>query len=432
MMKVATRHGPSTRRLTGGAFFLFLLVLGLATIVYWPGTAGPFLLDDQTNIPQTSISDLNATAIAQPFLSGERLLGASRGITRISFALTQYFSDGSPFWFKYQNLILHLLNGLLVFWLIYLLARQPGLKPSNSAGPGLSPAWIALAITALWLLHPLHVSTVLYAVQRLVLLASLFMLAALICYVKGRTLARTRPVAGAVLVLIGVGLFGLLGLLSKEIAALMPLLIGLIEWFFFGLRFDSARERTAIRIVLLLVVVVPMVAGVLALIPQLQGWWGWHPSRGFSGAERLMTQAHVLAFYLKLFFIPIPGTMSLFHDNFPISHALDGTTLLLIAGYMAAVVGAIALRDRAPWIGFGILWFLTCHLLESTRIPLELVFEHRNYLAILGLCIGLVGASAWVLSRLHARRIGPDLLAAVLVILSFNTAVRAKDWSDMG
>ncbi|MGB5832947.1 MAG: hypothetical protein WBG92_13285, partial [Thiohalocapsa sp.] len=171
---------------------------------------------------------------------------------------------------------------------------------------------------------------------------------------------------------------------------------------------------------------------VLALIPQLQGWWGWHPSRGFSCAERLMTQAHVLAFYLKLFFIPIPGTMSLFHDNFPITHAVDGTTLVLIAGYMAAVVGAIALRDRAPWIGFGILWFLTCHLLESTLIPLELVFEHRNYLAILGLCIGLVGASAWVLSRLDAQRIGPYLLAAVLVILSFNTAVRAKDWSDMG
>ena len=107
-----------------------------------------------------------------------------------------------------------------------------------------------------------------------------------------------------------------------------------------------------------------------------------------------MTQAHVIALYLKLFFVPIPGTMSLFHDNFPITHALDGTTVLLLVGYVAAIVGAFALRQRAPWIGFGILWFFACHLLESTLIPLELVFEHRNYLAILGLCAALVGASA--------------------------------------
>ena len=33
---------------------------------------------------------------------------------------------------------------------------------------------------------------------------------------------------------------------------------------------------------------------------------------------------------------------------------------------------------------------------------------------------------------MQLRRIGLPLLAALLVILSFNTAVRAKDWSDMG
>ena len=210
--------------------------------------------------------------MANSFLSGERLLGASRGITRVSFALTQYFGDGSPFWFKYQNLMLHLINGLLVFWLI--LPARAATRVDIEAIPlasSISPAWFALAITALWLLHPLHVSTVLYAVQRLVLLASLFMLAALICYVKGRTLAQTRPVAGATLALIGVGLFGMLGLLSKEIAALLPLLFGLIEWFFFRLRFTSTRERTAMSIVLVLVVVVPVGRRVFGLIPQLEG-----------------------------------------------------------------------------------------------------------------------------------------------------------------
>ena len=72
------------------------------------------------------------------------------------------------------------------------------------------------------------------------------MLAALICYVKGRILAHALPFAGATLSLLGVTLFGILGLLSKEIAALLPLLILTIEWFFFRFEFKSRQERIAI------------------------------------------------------------------------------------------------------------------------------------------------------------------------------------------
>lgn len=430
-----TTSSRNTRRifrwhLKVGAILFLATAIALALAAYSSGLNGPFLLDDDANIPQTKVNELTVPSLSQQFFSGERLTGASRGITRVSFTLTQYFGDGSPFWFKYQNLILHLINGLLAFWLFYLLARQRGLTRSNTSGSSTAPAWFAVAITALWLLHPLHVSTVLYAVQRLVLLASLFMLAALICYVKGRILAQTRPAAGAVLALVGVGLFGMLGLLSKESAALLPLLVLLIEWFFFRLRFTSTRERRAMSSVLLLVVALPLAAGLWVFIPQIETLWGWHPGRGFSGAERLMTQAHVIALYLKLFFITIPGNMSLYHDNFPITHALDSPTLLLMLGYMAAIIGALALRQRAPWIGFGILWFFACHLLESTVIPLELVFEHRSYLAYFGLAIALVAAVLWLLDRFRLPRLGVPLLVAVVVLLSFNTWARSTTWGD--
>ena len=183
---------------------------------------------------------------------------------------------------------------------------------------------------------------------------------------------------------------------------------------------------------LTLIVALPLIAGTVYLIPRLDGLLGWHAGRGFSGVERLMTEAHVIALYLKLFFVPIPGTMSLFHDNFPITHQSrsehDRAWQLL---YAAAILAAIALRNRAPWIGFGIVWFFTCHLLESTIIPLELVFEHRNYLAILGLSAALVAGVLQLLHAANLQRLAVPVFGAWLLILGLNTAARAAVWGDL-
>ncbi|ESQ17087.1 MAG TPA: hypothetical protein DDY14_08885 [Chromatiaceae bacterium] len=420
------------QRSSWGAVLLFFCLLAICHQVIRPGLDGPFLLDDVAHIPATAIDTLSYPALKQQFLKGERLFGASRGIPRLSFALTGYFSGDTAHAFKYQNLLLHLINALLVFWLVLLLHDQVRTRTSRWPVMRIPAAWFALAVAGIWLLHPLQLSTVLYSVQRLVLLASLFMLLALLCYVKGRILARRNVVLGTLTMLLGVGFFGVLGLLSKEIAALLPLLIAAIEWFFFGLEAESRSERRALLGVLLVLVVVPLLVGLLMLIPKLPGLYGWHPGRGFSGAERLLTEFHVLALYLKLFFVPVAGTMSLFHDNFPIVHAADAATIGLAGIYVALIIAAFLLRKRAAWIGFGLVWFFTCHLLESTIFPLELVFEHRNYLAILGLSATLVAALGWLLSGSGLSRLRLPILACVLLILALNTALRAGDWGDMG
>jgi hypothetical protein len=312
-----------------------------------------------------------------------------------------------------------------------LLAHQRGVLMRTGSSPAApTEHWFALAVTAVWLLHPLQVSTVLYITQRFVLMASLFMLAALICYVKGRSLVQHRPIAGASVAIIGVALFGLAGLLSKEIAALLPLLILTIEWFFFGTA-SGRRERLAVSLMLVSLVLIPLLIGAWILIPRIEGMLSFHAGRGYSGVERLMTQAHVIALYLKLFFVPVPGSMSLFHDAFPVTRTLDAATVGLGVLYAAAIGIGVALRRRAPWIGFGILWFVVCHLMESTILSLELVFEHRNYLAILGLSAATLGAAAMLMDRFRLRRLGLPLATALVLTLGLNTAVRAADWGSM-
>jgi protein O-mannosyl-transferase len=415
-----------SRRIGLAVGILMPIVLVLLYLVYRPGLDGPFLLDDESNIPQTQVGELTLTALKGQLLDGEGPLGLSRGLVRLSFALTQFFDGPWAYAFKYQNLLIHLINGLLAFWLIWLLARHCA-KGANPA----APLWLALGTAGLWALHPLHVSTVLYAVQRLVLLSSLFQLCALIAYVKGRLLAQTRPLAGAALALVGVGAFGALALMSKETAAALPLLLATVEGLFFGFRTQGHRQRFLLRTLWLALIAIPLVLGAVYLAPRLDALLGWQPGRGFSGVERLMTQAHAIALYLKLFFLPVPGAMSLYHDTFPITRHLDVATVALAGLYAGLVLAALLLARRAPWIGFGVLWFFACHTIESTVLPLEMVFEHRNYLATLGLAALTVFGLAALLERIGRVRLVIPALVALALLLAFNTASRASLWADL-
>ncbi len=150
--------------------------------------------------------------LLQKALSGKHGFSASRAIPRLSFAVTQFWSGpDASYRLKQQNLLLHLINGrgLLAGLAAWPAATARRESSGRSDGRALSrTSLVALAVATVWLLHPLQVSTVLYVTQRFVLTAALFMLAALICYVQGRMLMQTRPVAGMLVVLLGVGLFG--------------------------------------------------------------------------------------------------------------------------------------------------------------------------------------------------------------------------------
>ena len=421
-------------RPAAGAFFLLGVLLILTALVYAPGLSGPFLLDDRANIPQARIHSPTPAAIAEVAFADQHFFGLSRAIPRLSFAATFAISGDGSRGFKIGNLLLHLANGLLIYWLVLLLARHasaPTDAPQTASNLSQAPAF-ALGVAAIWLLHPLQVSTVLYAVQRIAQWSALFTLAALIAYVQGRRLARSRSDKGAAVMLLGVVGFGVGGLMSKETAVLLPLFILLIELFFFRLQTGSQRERGWLIVVLTLLVGLPIAAGLAVGTAKLDALLGWNAVRGFSGTERLLTEVRVIGLYLKQIWFPTPSSMSLFHDDFPLTRALDPGTLGLALAYTVAIATAVLLRRRAPWIGFGILWFFCCHLLESTVIPLELVFEHRNYLAIVGPAVILVASLELFGRQAVTRRASLVAMVAISALLAANTAVRAHTWGDMG
>ena len=90
-------------------------------------------------------------------------------------------------------------------------------------------------------------------------------------------------------------------------------------------------------------------------------------------------------------------------------------TMLASFAWLAATIAALVWRRRYPWFALAVLWFLAGHIIESTVVPLELYFEHRNYLPIVGPIIAL---AAFLL--LHSAQSRKFALAVIPVVLLAN------------
>lgn len=397
-----------------------LLVLALlATVaVYWSGLAGPFLLDDFDAIfplARAQADGLGTWDVLRQAPAHIRLRWLSNASFLASQALSGTAWPPSAFAFKAGNLAIHLACGLLVALLARQVARVAG-HEARRAGH------VAVIAAALFLLHPLLVSTVLYPVQRMAQLSTLFLLACACAYVHWRARYATLTPAGHARGLLAVLGFALLAFSSKESGALAPLLVLVLEITLFRWPAADSPHRARFDTGFGLACAAPLVLGAVAMGVRWKSILGGYARRDFTLEERLLTEVHVLADYLGQIFLPRPGGMGLMRDDFPIVAAPGVATVAIAALLLAAIIAAIALRRRWPLAALGVLWFFAAHALESTFIALELVFEHRNYLALFGPALLVAaGLSRWPRAGLAAGA----LLAAALGGL---TAQRAHDW----
>ena len=176
-----------------------------------------------------------------------------------------------------------------------------------------------------------------------------------------------------------------LSILAKENGILLLLYIIVIEKTLYASRGAGLKNG------LLLVLALPLFALLVYLLRDLDGLIAGYHNRPFTLAERLLTQPSVLLVYLKNILLPVYGAYGLYHDDFPVSAGLLAPpyTLLAIAGLFLLFLAGLCYRKSAPVFGFAVLWFLAGHALEASFVNLELYFEHRNYLPLLGVLFGL-------------------------------------------
>lgn len=385
-------------------FFSLLLVVAWA---YWPALTGPFLFDDFANLNGLAAFNdgVSLAALRDYLLTGAAGPGG-RPLSLLSFMINDAAWPSHPASFKYTNLMLHLLNGCLLAWVLVRLATR---LPDGLTG---SRQLILCFLVAFWLLNPYHVSAVMYVVQRMALLAATFVLAGMVLYLCGRErLDRGQGWQGYLLIwsgyLVGAGL----GTFSKENAALFVLMVPLLEWLCFS------RGRVPSGGLLKLTLAVPAVLLLLAIASRWPGFAEQYDGfRDFSLAERLLSQFRALGYYLWRYLLPGVGYIGIYADGFEKSIGLlqPISTLLWMICHFGLIALAILLRRRWPMLALGVLFYYVAHSLESSIVPLEIFFEHRNYLPSAFLLLGLLHISSvpriWLLA-------GSALLLACLGLL---------------
>ena len=139
--------------------------------MYWPGLTGVFMLDDFSSLPTlyTTIENCGLWCGTMSGSTGP----TGRPISLLTFALQADFWP-DPYSFKLFNVFIHMANAALVFLILRLILKR--------LNPSLPYFYIALFSAVLWAVWPLQVSSVLYAIQRMVLLSSFFVLLGVLFY----------------------------------------------------------------------------------------------------------------------------------------------------------------------------------------------------------------------------------------------------------
>jgi hypothetical protein len=422
--------GTISRRLA--PFALLIFALAVTFFVYRPGLQGAFMFDDGPNILRNAyiaISSLTLDALRQAAFSSTSG-PLNRPISMMSFAVNHYFSGFDPFYFKITNIGIHLLNGIGLFVLTILLLRayrtrfQPELTDRHVH-------WVSLAVAAAWLLHPFNLTSVLYVVQRMTSLSALFSIWGLVLYAWGR-MRFLEGRNGIWPVLTSLFLFTPFAMLCKETGALMPLLMFVVEISLFNFETKRAFARRFLMVVFIVTVALPAAAFLAYVATDPSRVIGGYFSRPFTLAERLMTEARVIWFYIQMIIVPTNGKMGLFHDDIVNSQGLlqPFTTLVSIVGLAALLGVSLLLRKKAPLVTFGVLFFLAGHLLESTIFALEIAHEHRNYLPMYGLILVLFFYLLYPLRFKDNLRLRQGIAILLIGLFSFNTYARSDKWSN--
>ncbi|MBZ0224276.1 MAG: hypothetical protein K8F35_14770 [Dokdonella sp.] len=402
-----------------------------AALIYWAGLNGPLVFDDAQNL--AALNDWLAgrtTWLAAVFGNSSGMLG--RSVSMASLVANIAVLGPTTWSLKLGNLLIHLVNGLLVFALLSSLARQ-GLW---GATEGRAARWAVWLGGTAWLLHPLLASTVLYVIQRMAMLSTLFVLLAMLAYLHGRAQLHTRPVLARVCLLVLVPAFTILGTLAKENGIVAPALCALLELTVFRPR-RGQRMAWQARTFISLALALPALIALGLTIAQAPVVVSGYANRPFTLIERLLTECRVLWDYLGAFLAPSSAHLGLYHDDYAISRSLTKppATLAAILGWLFVLIAAWRLRRTIPGVTLGIGMFLIGHSLESTIFPLLIYFEHRNYLPSIGLTIALLSL---VIFTIHAT---PTRLARLPAIatasgclligaLALTTFAQAHVWSS--
>jgi len=419
-----------------------LVLIPLGLMLYNDALRAPFVYDDKGYIVQNE---------AIRSLSGIDPLG-TRYLGFLSFALNYAAGGLTAFDFHLVNVLIHIANAVLVFFLVTAISDTPLLSERSGDGPRKETVVaVAAAASLIFLSHPIQTQAVTYVTQRFTSLATMFYLLAVLLYASSRAAALRSDgggLSGKCAYAFSL-VFTLMAMKTKEISFTIPFAILIYDWLFFR---DYKTQGAARRIpfyFLLLVIPLSLVlpeyyaadtGSVTDTLRKLQV----QEAAGLPRDVYTFTQFQVIVSYLKLLVFPVGLAID---HGYPLSVSFfEPATLasFLFLSVLLASAVFIAISRKRPGVyavlfAFGILWFFNGLIVESFLVPIQdVMFEQRTYLPGIGFFIAATSVVLYMF-ELAGRRLGLNLsswAAAVLVMvlavpaLSAATLSRNEVWTD--
>ncbi len=383
-------------------FWLFAsVIISLATM--WPTLNNQWVNwdDDDYVLNNTLVHEVSGATIGTMFTTPQ-VMGAYTPLVLLSWALDYSISGANAQVFHTTNLLYHLLNVALVYWLIFLLFGR------------ISVATIAALLFGL---HPMHLEAVAWISARKDLLYTLFYLLSLLAYVYYTKQERRRGKHYLLCLL-----FFVLALLSKGVAVTLPVVLLLVDYL---------QHRKGWRKVLL--EKVPMFAlsigfGLLAIYAQQEG------EAMKTMAEHSFGENLLVGFYGTMLYLIkalIPYQLSAFH---PYPFAAGAPLPWFIYAAIVPVLALLYLTYRFRKhriVAFGVLFFLItiAPVLQVLSFGSSVIADRFTYLPYLGLFVLIAMAFAYCFkSKYHV--VAKIVLVAYLAVLGGFTYTHSSVWKN--
>ena len=307
-----------------------------------------------------------------------------------------------PAGYHVVNVLLHLANTLLLWHLLRRLA-VPG-------------AWVVAAVFAV---HPLHVESVAWVIERKDVLSGLFYFAAVLAWVRFVEQPRLGRYTWSLVWYVA-------GLLSKSIVVTLPAAFLIWHWW----------KQGRVTSVDLLRMVPFCVVGLVITVGDLSFYQSLEPlSLGYSFTERTLIAARVLWFYAgKLLW---PSELAVIYPLWDI-HVADPLAWGYLIAAVAAVVALWYFRHnlgRGPLAGalfFAMTLLPVLGFVDYGYMQFAFVADRFQYLAGIGIMVVVIGSIASGVGRLPGlwRKGALGVAAVVIVVLGLLTWRQASIWRN--
>jgi len=349
----------------------------------------------------------------------------ARPIGMLTFALNYNIHKLDVWGYHLVNLIIHLINALLVWWLTFITFSTPAMKDAPVSG---HKSVIAFLTGLLFITHPLATQSVTYIVQRFTSLATLFYLLSLILFVKGRLQENNKTVLFLFCASI---VFGVCGMLTKEIVFTLPFAIILYDYCFIktsSWKSELKDKRLIFSFVMLAIFILFFLRNysldIFNAVPPNQGY-----SSSISMKEYFFTEFQVILTYIRLFILPFNQNLDY---DYPVSTGFfQLKTFLSFSVLLGILTAGVLMFKKYRLISFGIFWFFLTSSVESSIIPIsqDVIYEHRTYLPSFGFFLAMTGVFFYFFREkyLNVAVIIIIMIATVNTVLTYQ---RNKIWKD--